>query len=300
MKVLISDPIAPAGVAKLRDAGFEVVEKPGLSPEQLKNEIKDYDAIIVRSATKVKKDIIEAGTNLKVIGRAGVGLDNVDKDAAKERGIKVVNTPEATSISVAELALGLMLAAARHIGQGTVSLKEGRWDKKKFEGVELYGKTLGIIGIGRIGSELGKRAEAMGMKVLFYDPYVPETHFGKSKDLSELLPEVDFLSLHIPHTEETHYLIGREEFAKMKDGAILVNAARGGVVDEEALYEALTSGKLRAAGIDVFETEPAVGHKLFTLENVVVTPHVGAQAEEGQVRAGVQIADRVIQALKAK
>lgn len=298
MKILISDPIAPAGVEKLKAAGFEVVEKPGLPPDELKTEIAGYDAIVVRSATKVTREIIEAGSNLKVIGRAGVGLDNVDKKAADERGIKVVNTPAATSISVAELALGMMLAAARHLGQGTVSLKQGRWDKKKFKGVELYGKTLGIIGIGRIGSELAKRAEALGMTVYFYDPYVKETQFGVAKDLPELLSEADFISLHIPHTEATHHIIGKKEFGEMKKGAILVNAARGGVVDEEALYEALKSGKLRAAAIDVFETEPVTEHKLFELENVVLTPHVGAQAEEGQLRAGIQIADEVINALK--
>lgn len=298
MKVLISDPIAPEGVKLLKDAGLEVVEKPGLSPEELKTEIADYDAIIVRSATKVRREIIEAAGNLKAIGRAGVGLDNVDREAAAEKGIKVLNTPAATSISVAELALGMMIAAARHIGQGTVSLKEGRWDKKKFKGIELYGKTIGIIGLGRIGTELAKRAQAMGMAVIFYDPYVKESEVGESRDLDALLAEADFITLHLPHTDETHYFISRDEFAKMKDGAILVNAARGGVVDEEALYEALTSGKLRAAAVDVYETEPAVGHKLFTLENVVVTPHVGAQAAEGQTRAGIQVAEKIIEALK--
>lgn len=298
MKVLISDPIAPQGVQKLKDAGFEVVEKPGLPPDELKAEIKDYDAIIVRSATKVKREIIEAAENLKVIGRAGVGLDNVDREAAEAKGIKVFNTPAATSISVAELALGMMIAAARHIAQGTVSLKQGRWDKKKFKGVELYGKTLGIIGMGRIGSELAKRAQAMGMTVFFYDPYVTESPFGVSKNLDELLSEADFISMHLPHTETTHHLISTAEFAKMKDGAILVNAARGGVVDEEALYEALKSGKLRAAAIDVYEQEPVTDHKLFELENVVLTPHVGAQAAEGQTRAGIQVAEKVIEALK--
>ncbi len=297
MKVLISDPIAAQGVQKLKDAGFEVVEDH-LEPEDLKAQIKDYDAIIVRSATKVKREIIEAADNLKVIGRAGVGLDNVDREAAEAKGIKVFNTPAATSISVAELALGMMIAAARHIAQGTVSLKQGRWDKKKFKGVELYGKTLGIIGMGRIGSELAKRAQAMGMTVFFYDPYVTESPFGVSKNMDELLSEADFISMHLPHTEATHHLISTAEFAKMKDGAILVNAARGGVVDEEALYEALKSGKLRAAAIDVYEQEPMTEHKLFELDNVVLTPHVGAQAAEGQTRAGIQVAEKVIEALK--
>lgn len=297
MKVLVNDAIAPQGVQKLKDAGFEVVVDH-LEPEDLKAQIKDYDALIVRSATKVRREIIEAAENLKVIGRAGVGLDNVDREAAKERGIAVYNTPAATSISVAELALGMMLSAARHIAQGTVSLKQGRWDKKKFKGIELYGKTLGIIGMGRIGSELAKRAQAMGMSVFFFDAVVSESEFGTYKEMDEVLAEADFLSLHLPHTDSTHYLINTDAFAKMKDGAILVNAARGGVVDEEALYEALKSGKLRAAAIDVYETEPVTEHKLFSLDNVVLTPHVGAQAEEGQQRAGVQVAEKVIEALK--
>lgn len=297
MKVLVNDAIAPQGVQKLKDAGFEVVVDH-LEPEDLKAQIKDYDALIVRSATKVRREIIEAAENLKVIGRAGVGLDNVDREAAKERGIAVYNTPAATSISVAELALGMMLSAARHIAQGTVSLKQGRWDKKKFKGVELYGKTLGIIGMGRIGSELAKRAQAMGMSVFFFDAVVSESEFGTYKEMDEVLAEADFLSLHLPHTDSTHYLINTDAFAKMKDGAILVNAARGGVVDEEALYEALKSGKLRAAAVDVYESEPVTEHKLFSLDNVVLTPHVGAQAEEGQQRAGVQVAEKVIEALK--
>ncbi|TKJ43638.1 3-phosphoglycerate dehydrogenase [candidate division TA06 bacterium B3_TA06] len=297
MKVLVNDAIAPQGVQKLKDAGFEVVVDH-LEPEDLKAQIKDYDALIVRSATKVRREIIEAAENLKVIGRAGVGLDNVDREAAKERGIAVYNTPAATSISVAELALGMMLSAARHIAQGTVSLKQGRWDKKKFKGIELYGKTLGIIGMGRIGSELAKRARAMGMSVFFFDAVVSESEFGTYKEMDEVLAEADFLSLHLPHNDSTHYLISTDAFAKMKDGAILVNAARGGVVDEEALYEALTSGKLRAAAVDVYESEPVTEHKLFSLDNVVLTPHVGAQAAEGQQRAGVQVAEKVIEALK--
>jgi len=297
MKVLVNDAIAPQGVQKLKDAGFEVVVDH-LEPEDLKAQIKDYDALIVRSATKVRREIIEAAENLKVIGRAGVGLDNVDREAAKERGIAVYNTPAATSISVAELALGMMLSAARHIAQGTVSLKQGRWDKKKFKGIELYGKTLGIIGMGRIGSELAKRAQAMGMSVFFFDAVVSESEFGTYKEMDDVLAEADFLSLHLPHNDSTHYLINTDAFAKMKDGAILVNAARGGVVDEEALYEALKSGKLRAAAIDVYETEPVTEHKLFSLDNVVLTPHVGAQAAEGQQRAGVQVAEKVIEALK--
>ncbi|MBN2379639.1 3-phosphoglycerate dehydrogenase [candidate division WOR-3 bacterium] len=297
MKVLVNDAIAEEGIKKLKDAGFEVVVDH-LEPEDLKTQIGGYDALIVRSATKATRDIIEAGTNLKVIGRAGVGLDNVDKKAADERGIQVRNTPAATSISVAELALGMMLAAARHIGQGTVSLKQGRWDKKKFKGVELYGKTLGIVGLGRIGTELAKRAQALGMTVVFNDAAVNKSKYAKFASLDEVLAQSDFISLHLPHNDSTHYMINSNSIAKMKDGAILVNAARGGVVDEEALYQALKSGKLRAAAVDVYETEPVTEHKLFDLENVVLTPHVGAQAAEGQLRAGIQVAEEVIKALK--
>jgi D-3-phosphoglycerate dehydrogenase len=297
MKVLVNDAIAEAGIQKLKDAGFEVVVDH-LEPEDLKAQIKDFDGLIVRSATKATREIIEAADNLKVIGRAGVGLDNVDREAAKEKGIEVRNTPAATSISVAELALGMMLAAARHIGQGTVSLKQGRWDKKKFKGIELFGKTLGIVGMGRIGTELAKRAQAMGMTVVFNDAMVDKSEYAEFKSLDEVLGCADFISLHLPHNDSTHYLINADTIAKMKDGAILVNAARGGVVDEGALYEALKSGKLKAAAIDVYETEPTTEHKLFELENVVLTPHVGAQAKEGQLRAGIQVAEEVIKVLK--
>ncbi|MBD3285119.1 3-phosphoglycerate dehydrogenase [candidate division WOR-3 bacterium] len=297
MKVLVNDPIAEDGVKKLKDAGFEVVVNH-LEPDDLKVQIGQYDGLIVRSATKVRREIIEAADNLKVIGRAGVGLDNVDRDAAKEKGIEVRNTPAATSISVAELALGMMLAAARHIGQGTVSLKQGRWDKKKFKGIELFGKTLGIVGMGRIGTELAKRAKALGMDVIFNDAVIEASEYAEFKSLDDVLAHSDFVSLHLPHTDSTHYIINSDTLAKMKDGAILINAARGGVVDEEALYQALKSGKLRAAAVDVYETEPTTEHKLFELENVVLTPHVGAQAAEGQLRAGIQVAEEVIKVLK--
>ncbi len=298
MKILISDPIAKEGIEILKKSGFEVVEKTGISPEELIKTIPDFDAIIVRSATKVTKEVIEAGRNLKVIGRAGVGLDNVDAEAAKAKGIKVVNTPAATSISVAELALGMMLSAARMIPQATASTKAGKWEKKRFHGTELYGKTLGIIGIGRIGSELAKRAKALGMEVIAYDPYVESSDFGKIVDFDTLLKNSDFISLHIPKTKETTHLLNKSAFEKMKNGVIIVNCARGGVVDEDALYDALISGKVKVACLDVFEVEPAKEHKLFSLEQVILTPHIGAQTEEGQQRAGVQIAELVRDVLK--
>jgi len=298
MKILISDPIAKEGIEILKNAGFEVVEKTGMAPEELIKTIPGFDGIIVRSATKVTKEVIEAGKNLKVIGRAGVGLDNVDAEAAKARGIKVVNTPAATSISVAELALGMMLSAARMIPQATASTKAGKWEKKRFHGIELFGKTLGIIGIGRIGTELAKRAKAMGMNVIAYDPLVSSSNYAKLVDFDTLLKESDFISLHIPKTKETTHLLNKSAFDKMKNGVIIVNCARGGVVDEDALYDAIVSGKVRVACLDVYEVEPAKEHKLFSLEQVILTPHIGAQTEEGQQRAGVQIAELVRDALK--
>jgi D-3-phosphoglycerate dehydrogenase len=297
MKVIITDPIAKEGVKMLKDAGLEVDEKPGIPPDELVKTIPAYDAIIVRSATKVTADVINAGTNLKVIGRAGVGLDNVDKKTADAKKVKVVNTPAATSVTVAELALGLMLSCARSIPQVTQSLREGKWEKKAFKGFELYGKTLGLIGGGRIGSELGKRAVAMGMSVLVLDPVVKECSYGTKCELGDLLARADFISLHVPKTPETTHIINKDAIARMKKGVVIVNCARGGVVDEAALYDALVSGQVKAAALDVFESEPVKDFRLFSLPNVIGTPHVGAQTKEGQERAGVQIAERVREAL---
>lgn len=298
MKVLVSDPIAAEGVQILKDAGLEVVEKPGLSPEELAKVIPGFDGIIVRSATKVTKDVIEAADSLKVIGRAGIGLDNVDRETAKQKGIKVVNTPTATSISVAELALGMMFAAARRIAQATASTKAGKWEKKKFKGFELFGKKLGIIGIGRIGTEVAKRAQALGMEVIAYDPQVKSNDYAKLVDLNTLLKDSDYITLHIPRTKETEHILNKTAFDKMKDGVVIINCARGGVVDETALYDALQSGKVRIAGIDVYENEPAKENTLFELDQVILTPHIGAQTKEGQTRAGTQIAELVRDALK--
>jgi len=300
LKVIITDPIATEGVKLLRAAGLEVDERPGLAPDELIKAIPEYDAIIVRSATKVTADVINAGRNLKVIGRAGVGLDNVDKKAADARGIKVVNTPAATSISVAELALGFMFAAARQIPQATQSLREGKWEKKAFKGRELYGKTLGIIGAGRIGTELAKRAEALGMTVLVVRRTNKESAYGRLVSLDELLSQADFISLHIPKTAETTHLLNAQAFAKMKKGVVIVNCARGGVVDEAALYEACKSGQVAMACLDVFETEPPKDWSLFSLPNVIGTPHIGAQTQEGQERAGIGIAEEVCKALLGK
>jgi D-3-phosphoglycerate dehydrogenase len=300
MKVIITDPIAKKGVEILKAAGLEVTESPGLPPDELIKAIPAYDAIIVRSATKVTADVINAGTNLKAIGRAGVGLDNVDKKAADAKGIKVVNTPSATSVTVAELALGLMLGCARSIPQATQSLREGKWEKKAFKGTELYGKTLGLIGSGRIGTELAKRAVAMGMSVLVFDPFIKECGTGKMCEFPEMLKQADYISLHVPKTDQTKHMINKDTIAQMKKGVVIVNCARGGVVDEEALYEALKSGQVGAAALDVYESEPIKDFKLFSLPNVIGTPHVGAQTKEGQERAGIGIAEEVRKVLLGK
>ena len=299
-KILISDPIAKAGVDVLEKAGHQVDVKK-MTPEELEAAIGAYDAIIVRSATKVTAKVIENGKNLKIIGRAGVGLDNVDKVAADAKNIKVVNTPAATSISVAELAIGHMLAASRWIGYGTSTMKEGKWEKKAMEGVELYGKTLGLVGVGKIGRETAKRAMAFGMKVVAYDPYVNDPGMGGIEMVSKdkLLEQADFVSLHIPLTPETKNILGAPEFEKCKKGLVVVNCARGGTVNEDALYDALKSGKVFAAGIDVFEKEPPENtSKLATLNNVSLTPHIGASTEEGQNRAGVQLAEKIAEFFK--
>jgi len=302
MKILVSDPIAEEGLERLRQAGFEVDVKTGLTPEELQAIIPEYAGLIVRSATEVTREVIAAAKELRAIGRAGIGLDNIDLEAARERGIKVLNTPGATTISVAELTLGHMLALARQIPQATASLKAGKWEKKRFMGTELHGKTLGIIGIGRIGREVAKRAAAFGMDLVAYDPYVREAEVRglgvKLLPLEDLLPYSDWITIHVPLTPETRHLLGEREFRMMKDGVRLINCARGGVVDEKALYEALVSGKVAGAALDVFEEEPPKDNPLLELDNVIATPHLGASAKEGQVRSGVEIAEKVIAALK--
>ena len=260
--------------------------------------------MIVRSATKVRKEMIDAARNLKVIGRAGVGLDNIDVEYAKSKGIKVINTPGATSISVAELTIGLLLAVMRKIAYADREMRKGAWPKKKCKGIEMYGKTLGIIGIGRIGREVAKRARAFGMKVIYYDVYRPDEATEKElgveyRELDDLISEADVITLHVPLLPETKHMINAERIAKMKDGAIIINAARGGIVDEEALYEALKSGKLYGAALDVYENEPLKESKLFELDNIVLTPHIGAQAREGQTRAGIEVAQKIAEALKS-
>jgi D-3-phosphoglycerate dehydrogenase len=292
MKVLISDPVSESAINKMKEAGHEVDVKSDVTPEELLEIIPDYEVIVVRSRTKVRKPLLEKAKNLKLIVRGGVGIDNIDAEDAKNLGIEVRNTPSASSASVAELAIGHMFGLARHIPRATATLKSGEWIKKKLKGIELAGKTLGIVGIGRIGKETAKKATALGMKVFAYDPYVKEIDVeGVSfTNFDDLLSKSDFISLHLPHSDETHHLISTDQFSKMKESAYFVNCARGGVVDEDALFDALSNGKIAGAAFDVFETEPPADNKLLTLDNFFCTPHIGASTKEGQARVGDEVA----------
>ncbi len=299
MKVLVSDPIAQDGIEILKNAGLEVLEKHGLSKEELLETIKEVDAIIIRSATKMTPEIIEAGKDLKLIARAGTGLDNVDIEAANRRGIVVMNCPGGNTVSAAEHTISMMLALARNIPQATASMKAGKWEKKRFMGREIAGKTLGIIGLGRIGSVVADRAKGLKMRVIAYDPYVnPEQaeHIGvEMMSLEELLPQADFVTVHVPLTKHTRGLINKDVLAKMKEGAMFIHCARGGIVNEEDLYEAIKSGKLAGAALDVFEQEPPPeGYPLLQLENVICTPHLGASTIEAQKNVALAIASQVV------
>ncbi|KYK27632.1 MAG: 3-phosphoglycerate dehydrogenase [Candidatus Proteinoplasmatales archaeon SG8-5] len=296
MKIIVTDKLADEGVQKLKDAGHEVLIAWDEPKERIPELVGDCDAIVIRSATKVTKDIIDAAPNLKVIGRAGIGLDNVDLRHAESKGIKVRNTPAATTVSVAELTFAFILASARDIVAGTCTTKEGKWEKKALKGTEVFEKTLGVVGIGRIGGAVAERAEAFGMKVLAYDPYVQSDRY-ENVELDDLLRRSDFITLHLPLTPETKHMISTDQFAIMKDGVVILNVARGGTIDEDALYDAMTSGKVKVAALDTFEVEPPAGNKLLTLPNLLCTPHIGAQTAEGQLRAGIQVAENVIEAL---
>ena len=306
MKILVSDPLAEEGLKILKDVKeFQVEVKTELKPEALKEIIKDYDALIVRSATKVTKDIINAAIKLKVIGRAGVGLDNVDLEAATQKGIIVMNTPGGNTISTAEHTLTMMLALSRNIPQSDVSTKRGEWKRSKFMGVELYHKTLGIIGLGRIGKEVAKRALSFGVKVLAYDPFLSkEGAEGLGVEVVELkglLQQSDYITVHTPLTEETKHMISTKEFATMKKGVRIINCARGGIVDEVALVDAIKEGKVAGAAIDVFEKEPpSADYELLKLDNVITTPHLGASTEEAQVNVAIEVAEIVRDALLGK
>jgi D-3-phosphoglycerate dehydrogenase len=298
-RILVSDPLSKKGLEILERAkDLRVDVKPGLSPEELKKIISEYDGIIIRSETKLKGDLIEAGERLKVIGRAGIGLDNVDLPAATKKGIVVMNTPQENAIAAAEHTIAMILSISRKIPQATASMKTGKWEKKKFMGVELYNKTVGLIGIGVIGTVVADRARGLKMKVIGYDPYLSkETAEKKGVDLvsfDELLSRSDFISIHTPLTDETRNLIDKNAFSKMKNGVILINCARGGIISEKDLYDAIQGRKVAGAALDVFEKEPAIGNPLVELEEVISTPHLGASTGEAQENVAIAIANQVV------
>lgn len=302
-KILLTDGLEENGKAILR-ASAEVTDQPGITAEDLLKVVGEYDALIVRGRTKVTPAVFEAGKNLKVVGRAGVGVDNIDLAAAKAHNVTVVNSPLATTVAVAELTMSLMLSAVREVARADASMKAGKWLKKEFEGAELFGKTLGVIGFGRIGSAVASRAKAFDMKVLAYDPLIPADEIkkrgGEPVSLDELLKDADVITMHMPLTPESKGMLNTEAFAKMKKGVYVVCAARGGVIDETALLEALNSGKVSGAALDVFAAEPPGLTDLVAHPKVVCTPHVGAQTVEAQARAANDISEEVLNALGGK
>jgi D-3-phosphoglycerate dehydrogenase / 2-oxoglutarate reductase len=304
--VIITDNIAREGIDILeREGDIEVDPRPGIKNDELAEIISKYDAIITRSGTAITKDLISNPGKLKIIGRAGVGLDNVDIEAASKKGIIVMNAPTGNTMAATELTMGIMLAAARKIPLANDSLKSGKWDRKKFMGVELYNKTLGIVGLGRIGSNVAIRAKSFGMKVIAYDPYIKKSKADALgvmllDQLADVLTQCDVVTFHTPLTSKTRNMITAKEIALMKDKVILVNCARGGIVNENDLYDALKSGKVFGAGVDVWEKEPAVSNKLLELENVFATPHIGANTVEGQKAVSLIIAEQVANALHGR
>jgi D-3-phosphoglycerate dehydrogenase / 2-oxoglutarate reductase len=295
-KVLIADQINEKGINELREVA-EVIVQTNITNEELITVIKDFDAIVVRSRTKVTREVIEATNRLKIIARAGVGVDNVDVVAATERGVMVINAPESTSITVAEHTMGIILSLARKISIADKSVKEGRWEKSKFMGMELNGKTLGIIGMGRIGSQVVIRSKAFGMDIIVHDPYITAEVASKLGvrvvDRNTVLKNADVITIHVPLTPETKHSIAKPEFDMMKENAFIVNCARGGIINEDDLYQALSEGSISGAGLDVFEEEPPKGSKLMELDNLVVTPHIGASTKEAQRDAAIIVAKEI-------
>jgi len=285
-----------------KEKGIEVEVKTGLTPEELKSIIGEYDGLVIRSATKVTEDLLSAAGNLKVVGRAGIGLDNVDIPAATKRGVVVMNTPGGNVVTTAEHAIAMMLSLTRNIPEGTASLKDGRWDKKKLQGREIFNKTLGVVGYGNIGSIVADRARGLRMKVLVHDPFVTPEQIEKAgfefATLNDLYAQADYITIHVPKLKDTIGLINKDAFAKMKDGVMLVNCARGGIVDEADLCEAMQSGKVAGAALDVFETEPPEESPLFAFDRFICTPHLGASTREAQTNVAVAVADQIIDYLK--
>ncbi len=293
IRILAADGMEASAIKNLEESGFEVVNEHYELPE-LMEKIKEFDVVVVRSATKIREPLIDEALKsgrLKLVIRGGVGVDNIDVKYAEEKGISVRNTPNASSASVAELAIGHMFNIARHIHSANVTMREGKWNKKHYEGIELSGKTLGLIGFGRIAKEVAKRADALGMKVIYTNRsgHKPENDPFRYVTMEELYKEADFISLHMPKLADRPYLIGKEEIEKMKDGVYLVNTARGGLIDEEALCDALDSGKVTAAAVDVFKEEPTKNERIYTHEKISLTPHTGASTVEAQLRIGEEI-----------
>ena len=302
-RVLVTEPLAQVGLDTLSAAGFDVDVAVGLSPEELLSAVRGASALVIRSATQVTADVLEAGTELVVVGRAGIGLDNVDVSTATRKGVMVVNAPQSNILSAAEHAVALLISQARNVPQADADLKAGNWRRSKWEGVELHGKTLGIVGLGRVGGLVAQRALAFGMHLIAYDPYVSADRARQMgvdllPTVAEVAAQSDFLSIHLPRTPETLGLIGRDLLAQAKPGIRIINTARGGIVDEEALYEAIQSGRVAGAGLDVFAEEPTTKSPLFELDSVVVTPHLGASTAEAQDKAGQTIAEQVVLALR--
>jgi D-3-phosphoglycerate dehydrogenase len=305
MRVLVAEKIGASGVALLREAGFEVDEGAGWSREELEERIDGYDAILIRSATTMDAELIARATRLRAIGRAGVGVDNVDVPAATRRGIVVANAPQSNVVTAAEHTMALLLALARNVPQAHASLKAGRWERSSFSGTELMDKTLGIVGFGRIGQLVAVRAKAFGMRVLAFDPFIGAERYREvgvemAEGSDELYAQADFITVHLPKTPETEGWLDAAAFAKMRDGVRILNVARGPLVVDADLQAALDSGKVGGAALDVFRSEPITEHPLFAYDNVIVTPHLGASTQEATDRAGEQAAEQVAAALRGE
>ncbi len=302
VKVLVCDPIDREGIEMLKKAGLKVDIKKKISKEELKRIVADYEVLIVRSRTKITSEVIDSAKRLRIIGRAGSGLDNIDIEYAKDRGIEVLNTPEPISTAVAELTIGLMISLARRIPYADQSMKRGEWLKGRLKGCQLKGKTLGLVGFGNIGVKVAEIAKALGMKILVNKRTLPTVKDSDVEfvSLHSLLRRSDFISLHVPLSNETAKMIGEKEIGMMKKGAYLINTSRGAVVDEKALLKALKDGKLSGAALDVFEVEPPDNMELIKMENVICTPHIGAQTAEAQREASIEIAEKIIDRLKSK
>ena len=301
--VLICDEVDPILNKILTDNGLQVTYSPQISPEQIKETISNFNIIIVRSRTKLTNDLIKNADKCKIIARVGVGLDNIDQDAAKEKNIRVINAVEGAMNAVAELVLGLMLSLSRHIARADREIRNDNWLKKELKGTELKGKYLGIVGLGNIGKRLGRLAKGLNMNIIGYDVIPIDEEFSREvglmkADLDTLLQSSDYVSIHVPLLDSTYHMINSEKLSLMKNTAKIINTSRGGVIDEDALYDALKDGKLGGAALDVFEKEPAIGHKLATLPNVILTPHIGAQTKEAQSLAANVIAEKIIQILR--